>query len=424
MMFNYLFNAAKNSKLVQYSAVFFIGSMIINFGNYLFNLLMARMLGVVGYGELQSLLSILVLLSIPLGVVSTIIIKYSANFIGANELAKVHRLFEYFTKKMFFAGAGFCLVIFLAANYLAKFLNLSSAWPVAILGLSVLISFLILPSRSILQGAQKFKDVSVNSIIEVSAKIIFAVLMIWLGFRINGVVLGVVLGTLTAYLFSFWPMKFIFQYKTAGTVLEIKEIFKYSWPVFLTLLSLTLFYTIDVILVKHFFSPEIAGQYSGLATLGRIVFFVSGPIVSVMFSLSARAAEVDERTSQRVLWQSALLVGSVCLGVLFLYTLLPDLFIKLLLGSKFLPVAGLLAWFSLAMLTYSLVNLLSQYFLSVHHSNFAYLLLAGATAEVLLISFWHQNIGQIILILNIVLVLVLIALLLYYFIISKGGKKA
>ena len=57
-----------------------------------------------------------------------------------------------------------------------------------------------------------------------------------------------------------------------------------------------------LILVKHFFSPHDAGIYAGLSLIGRVIFFFSAPIASVMFPVIVQKyarKENYENTSQR-----------------------------------------------------------------------------------------------------------------------------
>ncbi|MFA6534158.1 MAG: oligosaccharide flippase family protein [Patescibacteria group bacterium] len=421
-MFTNLFHLIKNNKLVQNSAVFFTGTLVASFGSYLFHLLLARFLGVAGYGEMQSLLSILTIFGIPLGVVSAVIIKYTANYKGAGELGQVRSLLEYFTKKMLFFAVIFYLVILAASGYLTGFLNLSSPTPIYILGLGVIVSFLLTPSRSVLQGVQKFKDLSFNNIIEVFSKIIFALLLVGLGLKINGAIGGIVLGALVAYGFLFWPMKFLWREPKTALPLPTGEMFRFSGPVFLTLLSLTLMYTVDVILVKHFMSPELAGQYGGLAILGRIIFFLSGAIVAVMFTMSAEVHAQSPAASEKVLHQSLFLVSGCSLLMAAVYFICPGLVINIMLGSKFLAISGYLGWFGLAMVAFTLINLLAQYFLSIHRPKAASFLLLGVILQVGLLWRYHETIGQVVGVMNIVMTLVLFLFLLYYSAIRKSFR--
>ena len=64
------------------------------------------------------------------------------------------------------------------------------------------------------------------------------------------------------------------HYKKTKKVVDAKPIYKYSRLVFIVLLTLTLFYSLDVMLVKHYFDSLQAGYYAAFAILGRIAFFV------------------------------------------------------------------------------------------------------------------------------------------------------
>ena len=45
--------------------------------------------------------------------------------------------------------------------------------------------------------------------------------------------------------------------------------------------------TMDLILVKHFFSDQDAGVYATLSILGKIIYFAASPVASVMFPIVA-----------------------------------------------------------------------------------------------------------------------------------------
>jgi len=184
-----------------------------------------------------------------------------------------------------------------------------------------------------------------------------------------------------------------------------------------------LFYTADVILVKHFFSPELAGQYSGLSILGRIIFFLSGVIAVVMFPMSSEAHYKVNGENGKILKQAFILVAVISLSSLIFYFLIPKFLIMALLGNKFLVLAGDVGWFGLAMVFYSFINVLAQYFLSRNRVGFIYILLGGVIMQIIFISFWHENIAQIIWIMNIVMSLVLSGLAFYFLKTNNYDKK-
>jgi len=409
----------KKDKFFTNSLIFFIGSFLVGFGNYLYQFLMARMLMVEVYGELQSLLAILAITGVLIGAISTVLTKYTAGFKTKDQLNKIYSLFLLFTKKILTAAVIFFVIFVILSGYIAKFLNLTSVFPLIILGIGFLFSFSNSINLGIVRGLQKFKELSIISIIPVFLKILFAILLIKLGFAINGAVGAVVLAGLIGYLISFYPLKFLFKQKKEK--IETKEIFQYSFPVFFIILFTTLLYNVDIILVKHFFSAQIAGEYGALAILGHIIFFMTGPIVAVMFPMAAHAHS-NHTDPTKVFKKTIFLVSLIGVAILLSYFILPDFIIKILIGAKFLLIGKYLGWFGIAMFLYSLVSLFTQYFLSTGKTKCAHLVGIGAILQVILISIFHTNLWQIIWIMNGVMLVILLLLTFYYFKINRYEK--
>ena len=407
-----------NDKFLSNSFIFFAGSMLISFGNYLFHFLMARMLPIEGYGELQSLIAISAIFGIPMGALSIILVKYTALFKAKEQLNKVYSLLSIFTKKILLITAVFFILFIFFSKYIANFLNILSVIPVVILGCSFLPGFLGTCNNGIIQGLQKFKSASIIGTIGVVSKILLAVLLVKLSFGLNGALGAMVLSGFIGYFLAFLPLKFLFGREKQEV--ETKQIFQYFFPVFFTLFFVTLLYNIDIVLVKHFLSPRAAGEYGALALIGHIVFFLGGPIVGVMFPMAV-TAQANHQDPSKVFKKTIFLVSLIGLVVLGVYFLLPNFVIKILVGSKFLSISKFLGWFGVSMFFYSLISLFSQYFLSIHKTKFFWLVGIGVLAQTMLISIWHQNLWQIIWIMNITMLSTLVLLVIYYLISCKAA---
>ncbi|MDD4606961.1 MAG: oligosaccharide flippase family protein [Patescibacteria group bacterium] len=412
------FEKIKNNKLVVNSGIFFVGSFAVNLGNYIFHFLMARMLDVQVYGELQSLIALTAIFSIPSGALLTLIVKYVANFKAEENINKIYTLFIKSVKLFGLIALVLISIIIIASPHLADFLQINSSVPILILSLSVLLAFFNSINHGVLQGLQKFKSITLINLLTVASKVILAVILVKLSLRVNGVLGAIVLSGIIGYLITFMPLKFLFK-KTQTTDINTKEIFKYIWPVFWTVLFTTLLYNLDVVLVKHFFSPEIAGQYSALALIGHIIIFIAGPMATVMFPMVAHAHTRGEKHYAIFKQTIGLTLGMGLLGVLG-YFILPNLIIKILVGNKFLNMAPYLGWFAISMLLYSLINTLSRYLLSIYSVKYIYVLLVGILCQVAGIFIWHENLWQIVWVMNASMAIILINLLIIY---SRGKIK-
>ncbi|MCX6759635.1 MAG: oligosaccharide flippase family protein [Candidatus Nealsonbacteria bacterium] len=401
----------KKDKFLANSLILFCGSLLVGVVNYLYQFLMARMLTVAAYGELQSLLAIFAVTAIPTAALSTVLVKYTADFKAKDRLNKIYSLFLLLTKKTSAAAIIFFVIFVIFSGYIAGFLNLGSVFPLIILGITFLFGFSSSINSGILRGLQKFKELSIISIISAFLKILFAVLLVKLGFVINGAVGAVTLSALIGYFISFYPIKFLFRRQKEEV--QVKEILQYSFPVFFTLLFTALLCSADIILVKHFFSTQTAGEYGALTMLGHIIFFMTGPVAGVMFPMAADAHSSLNHPA-KILKKAIFLTVFIGLAIVFFYFFIPDFIIKILIGSKFLLIGKYLGWFGLSMFLYSLVTLFSTYFLSVGKARGAYLVGAGALLQIIFISVFHSNLWQIIWIMNAVMLLILLLLISYF----------
>ena len=406
-------------KFLSNSFIFFIGGFLASVGNYFFHFLMVRLLSVESYGELQSLLAASVIFSIPISALLVVLVRYSAHFRAKGETGKIYSLFSLFTKRILFGVLIFSFVFVALSGYIASFLKLSSFWPVVILGASFLPMFLATINRGIIQGLEKFASVSIVSIIETFSKILFGFLLVRIGWALNGALGAIVLSCLVGYLVAFLPLRFLFSCENKKSAIETKEMFRYFFPAFFALLFLNLFYNLDIILVKHFLPAFAAGQYGAMALIGHIIFFIVGPLASVMFPMTA-AAHANQSNPSKILKKTIILTTLLGSAILLFYFLTPGFIIEILVGKKFLPIGNLLGWFGLAMFAYSLIMIFSQYFLSTHQTKCFYLLGMGIFLQTILMLIWHQNLGQIVWAMNITMFATLISLLIFYF---KTNKR-
>jgi len=401
------------------SLVFFLGSFLAGFSNYLFQVLMARLLSKPDYGELQALLALLGIISVPAAALATILVRQTAGFKSEDRLAKIHGLFSSFTNWGLVSASFLFFVFIFFSRIIAASLNLVSIGPVLISAIFIFPLFLSSINRGIVQGLEGFKSLSVIGVLETGSKIILAFYLVKIGWAINGALGAAVLALGGGYLLTLLPLRDILKEKKE--VLEKVEVIKmarYFLPVFLTILVLSLFLQLDMILVKHFFDPETAGDYGALVLLARIVFFLVSPIIAVMFSLTAGAESFIQ--AQSFLKKTLLATMFLSLPVLFFYFLFPEIVIKILISNKFIQISPFLGWLGLTIFFYGLVQIFSQYFLSLGKKNFLPILMGGVLLETILISWRHESLWQVIGAINLAMAVTLAGLLVLYF---RGARR-
>src|SRR5258708_2536319 len=228
------------------------------------------------------------------------------------------------------------------------------------------------------------------------AKLILGVIFIFLGLSVRGAMLAVVIGAGFAYLLSVKMIDGHFQ-KESKTNLNLDKFIKYSGPVLLQAFAFTSLFTLDVILVKHFFSPYEAGIYATVSTLGKIVYFAAAPVASVMFPhISSRYAKGEKY--YELLFGSIGLTFLISLVVVGCYFLFPNLIINILYRSKYIAAAPLLFLMGLFIAFLTMSNLLVNFFLSIDLPRVVILPFIVAVLQIISIWFFHNSLSQVIMI--------------------------
>lgn len=412
-----------NNQLISGSLVMIMGSTLVNFVNYIYHLLMGRMLGPINYGTLNSLIAVFYLLFIPSLALTTVIVKFTTVYRAQGNYGKLYSLFRSFSEKIFILGILAILFFIFARNLIANFLNTSEVSVVALIGSFFLFSLLSTVNNGILQGLVNFNFLSVNNVFSGLLKVGFGILLVRMGFSVSGAVLAILIAYILPYLTSLYPLRFLWRYKLERIKIDSKEIFNYAAPSALAVLGTTSLYSTDIILVKHFFPPFEAGLYGALSIIGKIIFFASGTIGVVMFPIISEKFEKGLQY-RLVLYQALVLVVASCVFLTLIYFLWPGFMIRLLYGSSYLNGASYLGLFAVFISIFSLSNLLIQFFLSVRKTKVYFLSLFAALLQGILIWFFHHNFFQVIYSSIVASALLLISLLIYYFLSSQKPQLA
>ena len=165
----------------------------------------------------------------------------------------------------------------------------------------------------------------------------------------------------------------------------------------------------DILLVKHFFTPESAGLYAAVALVGRVVYFASWMVVSAMFPISAGAKQ--EESTKNILAVPILFVLTLTGGFILVLSAFPEVVLHLVFGRMFTAGAGLdslLALYAATAGIYSLSVVLIAYEMSRKIANTGWWQLAFSAAIVTGIYLFHATLRDVILV-QLVFMLALLA---------------
>ncbi len=398
------------------------GSMVVNIVSYAYHLLMGRIMGPIDYGVLASISSVLYIAIIIPSSASISIVKFIASAKNGAERSKIYWSINKFVFRLALVlGVSFALL----APLISKFLNISDSFIVILIAPILFFGVITLVNMSTMQGVLKFFGVIGPSLTSALGKLIFGLAFVYWGYSVLGAVWGVVIGTVLAYILSFFMIKgTVFDIGKSGEY-KLGKFLRYSLPVLLQSLAFTSFFTSDVILVKHFLSSYDAGIYAALSNLGKIVFFASAPIAATMFPIITQRYSRGENYS-KILIASIGATAAISFGVCLIYFIFPQFSVGILYGEKYLQASQNLFRMGLFIAFYSISYLLTNFYLSIGNIKIVYYPLAIALFQIVGISVWHDNIGLIIkisLFLMIVLTLALSSFLRYNLRLAKNEKE-
>lgn len=378
------------------TAIFFFGSMVVSFGSFLYHLLMARYLGPTEYGILASLVSLVYLASIPTGTLDLLVSKVVASF----EPDEIYPQSKAFVKYLFFKLNKPLILVFvvlLVATYpLQIFLKLPDLGGLLSVWLIICLLIILTVFRSLQKGLLDFVPLVVNQIFEVIIRLAVSLGLLYVVSQSHMV--GQI-GTMLAFCLAL----IIVSYQLKPVLAAPNVVFdNRKWSIrnlgigsLLFSLSFTLMYSIDILLVKHFFSHYLAGIYAVLATTGKIIYFASSPLGSALVPIVAKKSHHPEKARNDLLIFLGIVLG-MGVGLLVLYSLIPQQIITLIFTNKYLEAASLLPQMGLAMLFYAISNSCSTFLISLGKVKSAILPMLALVAEIGLIVVWHSSLSQVV----------------------------
>lgn len=405
-------------RLTKQISIVFIASTVTNIANYLFHVFMSRTLGPSNYAVLASLVSIFFIVSIPAATIQTAIAKYTSHFRAQNKYGKIKLLLSGSLKKLSLAGIGVFVIFVLGSPYIASFLKISSTIPVIIIGASLSFAFVLPSPLGILQGLQRFGQFGTNLVVQSFSKLLVGILLVYVGLGVSGALSAFAISFLAGLVIALILLASLFHQGNLGDDINFSEIYRYCFPVLITILCFTLLTNIDVVLVKRFFASSEAGYYAAASIVSKIIIYLPGAIGIVMFPRASELHSLKQDTIsvlRRSLFYTALLCGVATLG----YFAFPSLIVRVIFGKEYLAAIPLIGLFGLAMYFFSLTNILLMYQLSIHRLAFVKTLIMATVLEVVLIILFHQTLTQVILSLLLVSLFLFFVNIYYVFTVSK-----
>ena len=382
------------------SLILFSGTMVVNVLNYVFHLAIGRLVSPTAYGEIESLISLLAIITVPAATLTLIATKYAANLKASQNVSGLRSLSRYLNRKVIIYGGPIFILVLILTPWVKDFLNIKESLPVIFLWGVMSFSFLSAVTVGVLIGWQRFSDVNRIGVSSTILKLIGAVALIQLGYGVSGVAGSLILAAVLGYVISLYLLrKLLLPTPDEKENIEAPEPFsslkQYILPAFYGTLAMAILGNADMIFAKHHLDPVVSGDYGALSVVAKTIFFVTGVLTTVLFAMSAEESGRG-KSAYRTFGLAFLLTAAVASGSTLFFWLFPEFVMQIFFGAKYLHVSPLLGWFALSAGIYSLGNLMLQYLLSIHETKTALFFLALSLLEIPLLFFFGVGLYAII----------------------------
>lgn len=381
-----------NDTFVRHNAVFFVGSMSVAVLNYLYHPILSRIMPVDRFGEVQTLFSLYTQISVLLGVLGLVTLHLVANN------SEQRALLETLSSLVMYVMGIAIGILLMATPHLTRAWHLETPAEIVIVALTLLVATLANPGRFFLQARRRFQELSIANIIAALGRLVCAAALVIAGFDALGAIAGLLIATTISFSYVFFKTRHhvaIPRIRLVAWDANLRRELLYAVCIFIATGFVTFLYTADVEVVKYLFPPDVAGYYSGIATVARIIFFATGSIASVLLPYITLSTPLHE--NRRYFLKACAFTGLLGGAGLVVMAVAPSLVIHILIGARYVPYASLLPILALHTFTIAFINIFIFYFLALRTMIVVPISIVGAASIGAFLFFFHASPAQVVL---------------------------
>jgi O-antigen/teichoic acid export membrane protein len=386
----------QRDRLLAHNAVVVVGTMAAGLlGGVLFLGVISHRLHPTEYGAVFTIVTLLNLIGLPANALTLLMSRETSRDRASGRHAASTALLGEGNRALLLLGTIMGALLALASPALSKFLDVPTELLLAAAaGIPFILALPLLLGE--LQGNQRFLGFSSVVAGYAALKLVAAILL--------GTVLGafgVVAGISVAGALS---------YLIAVRMLRRKLAMKPRWPwlrpalsylavVLPGTLAIAVLLSVDVVMVKHFFSARQAGEYAAVAALGRAIFWGASGVAAVLFPKIVFQETQRRKASHMVLSSLILVVGGGLFG-LALLSVAAGHVLAVFAGAAYSSGSAYLAWYALGMTLLGAAVVLIATHQSRGQAAFLAVVIPISAIEPVLIASFHSSLIQVVQVLD------------------------
>tara|TARA_R110000787_G_scaffold43892_2_gene107545 strand:- start:138842 stop:140140 length:1299 start_codon:yes stop_codon:yes gene_type:complete len=410
----YLVSVLKRKRISQ-EQLFMLSVLIVNGGNYLYNLILGRILGPEQFADAAVLITFLLVLSFVAMTFQLVTAKFSVIFEANLFISFISKVY----KNAITVGVSLGALIIIFSKQLQEVFNTSTSSMFVVFGIGVPLYFLMSVNRGVFQGKKAFKDLSITYQTEMLSRLLITLGLICL-FNIQSS-LVIAIGILISFGFGLIPFKFEnLNFKTSYVIEASQTKLVRNFFIITAFYEFTqiIISNSDMLLVKHYFESYEAGLYASLALIGRIVYFTAWMFVMLLLPTVVQLKKEGKATAP-ILLKYVGYIATISSVIVLCCSLFPETVITLLFGKSYLAIAPLLWKYALATGLFAISNIFAYYYLSLDRYIPVIFSAIFGMLQMGLVIFFHESLEQVVHMQIVAMILLLVFQIIYFVLDSK-----
>lgn len=380
-----------NKEFIFASSFLIITTILGNFLNFLFNIYIANRLTFENLGLVNLLSSLSYISTVSFAALGTTV-NFRSGFIeGKYGKGQSYIFWRSIRKKSLLYASIITLIWLLISPFMVDYFHTDNIYPFLIFAPILLTGFIGAIDKGFLAGKLLFTFFGLTILIEPVIKLLAAFLFILLNspqLVYASITLGIVGSFLLGWYYAFRQAPKKNTIKKYDIDYFPKKFFSAS---LISGISATSFLSVDIILAKHFLSPYLAGEYSLISLIGKMIYF-AGMLSSQFISPLISQYEGKRANSNHVFITILLATTLLSLTGFVLFGLFSQTTIPFLFGKRSEQIITYLPLFTFGMLCFTV----SRVFVSYYQTKRVYLVpiisFILICMQPVLILLFHQSI--------------------------------
>lgn len=352
----------------------FVATVISNGLLFAVSLLAARWLAPADYGVVATMLSLIIVLTIPAFALQVIV----AREVAASSDDRASGSIRLRGRQALYFGVIASVIACVLVPLLYRSFQLTSVWPLLFTIAAAVPLLLGMVFRGGLQGRRNYRALGFSLVVEGAVRFIVALAALALGAGATGVTLAPVIAALAVAVVSWYPLRPLLA--GADRAVSLPSFPPDMWTTLAYFAGFALLVSADLLVVKAALPPALAGEYAAAAFVGKIVLFLPVAVTTVMIpEVGTRHARGEP--TRRLLVQALGLTGGSCATLVAACAIAPGVVAALTFGPGYDDALDLLLPYSVATLIFALVSVQALYGLTIGVRIGAWACLVGAVVQ-------------------------------------------